>query len=81
MKAGYVEIPANTPNFQVNFNSQFGGTYSVALTNLFSNSQKIIYSIASVNQNGFKIYPYDTSTGTTPSVALGVFWVAVRRKS
>lgn len=81
MKAGYIEIPANTSPAQVNFETPFNGTYSIAITNLYSYSQKIIYSTSSVESGGFKIHPYDESIGKIPTVKTSAFWIAVRRKS
>ena len=81
IKTGSLDIPANSSSGRVSFQNAFpDGAYKVFLTNVYVNSRKIIYSIASLDETGFNIYPFDTTTEAAPGVAMQVYWVAIRKK-
>lgn len=78
IKAGYAEIPASTSSFQITFNTPFSTSYSVAVVNVYSHTQKVIFSVAAMTKSGFKIYPYDTSIDATPTILTAIYWIAVK---
>ena len=77
---GEVAIPINTLYVDVLFPKPMETGYIVLATNIYSYSSKIVYSIAFQGKNGFKIYPVDTVTGTTPIFQTNAYWLAIKIK-